>query len=104
MLRSEHTLKIILNEDTANFVIKDLQASQNDSIRFFVRLGGCSTVQDGFSLGLTKDTPKHPAAEIVVENHTFFIEQEDEWFFDGNDLTVSITDGEIKYDFNENKN
>ncbi|ANC76987.1 hypothetical protein ABE65_009295 [Fictibacillus phosphorivorans] len=97
-------MKIILNEETAKFVINDLQASQNDSIRFFVRLGGCSTVQDGFSLGLTKDTPKHTAAEIVVENHTFFIEQEDEWFFDGNNLTVSIKDGEIKYDFNENKN
>ncbi len=93
-----------MNEDTASHIIKDLQASQDDDIRFFVRLGGCSTVQDGFSLGITKDTPKHPAAELTIIEQTFFIEEEDEWFFDGNDLTVSVKNGEIQYDFNNTDN
>ncbi|WP_394603916.1 HesB/YadR/YfhF family protein [Fictibacillus sp. UD] len=93
-----------MNEDTAKHVINDLQATPDDSIRFFVRLGGCSTVQDGFSLGITKDTPKHPAAELTMNEQTFFIEEEDEWFFDGNDLTVSVKNGEIQYDFHNTIN
>ncbi|KZE66453.1 hypothetical protein AWM68_06400 [Fictibacillus phosphorivorans] len=93
-----------MNEDTATHVINDLQASPSDSIRFFVRLGGCSTVQDGFSLGITKDTPKHPAAELTINEQTFFIEEEDEWFFDGSDLTVSVKNDEIQFDFHNTNN
>jgi uncharacterized protein YneR len=93
-----------MSEETATFIIKDLQAVSGDKIRFFVRLGGCSTVQDGFSLGINKDNPKHPAALLELKNHQFFIEDEDVWFFDQSDLTVSVKNDEIKYDFiNETK-
>lgn len=97
-------MKINMNEDTAIHIINDLQADTNDSIRFFVRLGGCSTVQDGFSLGITKDSPKHPAAELTIQKQKFFIEEEDEWFFDGCDLTVSVKNGEIQYEFHNENN
>jgi uncharacterized protein YneR len=92
-------LKIQISDDTATHIINDLQAVSGDKIRFFVRLGGCSTVQDGFSLGINKDTPKHPAAILKIKDYEFFIEEEDEWFFDGNDLTVSVKNEEIHYDF-----
>jgi uncharacterized protein YneR len=93
-------LKIHISEETAGYIIKDLQAVEGNKIRFFVRLGGCSTVQDGFSLGISKDTPKHPAVVIEIQNHEFFIEDEDEWFFDKNDLTVSVKNDEIQFEFN----
>jgi uncharacterized protein YneR len=89
-----------MNEDTANHIIHDLQSIPGDKIRFFVRLGGCSTVQDGFSLGISKDTPKQPATVVKLMDHEFFIEDEDEWFFDKHDLTVSVENQEIKYVFN----
>lgn len=93
-----------MSEETAAFIIKDLQAVPGNKIRFFVRLGGCSTVQDGFSLGINKDTPKHPTTVLELKDHQFFIEDEDEWFFDQSDLTVSVENDEIKYEFlNENK-
>jgi uncharacterized protein YneR len=92
-------MEIHMNDETANHVIKDLQADQGDKIRFFVRLGGCSTVQEGFSLGVSKDVPKHPAAILKLHDHEFYIEEEDEWFFDKNDLTVTIKDGEIEYKY-----
>jgi uncharacterized protein YneR len=88
-----------MSEETAEYIIKDLQAVEGNKIRFFVRLGGCSTVQDGFSLGINKDTPKHPAVELDIQNHEFFIEEEDEWFFDQNDLTVSVENDEIKFKY-----
>ncbi|MDR7072274.1 HesB/YadR/YfhF family protein [Fictibacillus barbaricus] len=96
-------MKIHMNDETADFIINDLQADQGDKIRFFVRLGGCSTAQEGFSLGITKDTPKHPAASLKLQEHEFFIEEEDEWFFDQNDLKVKIQNGEIDYDYIESK-
>jgi uncharacterized protein YneR len=88
-----------MSEETAEFIIKDLQAVEGNEIRFFVRLGGCSTAQEGFSLGINKDTPKHPAVVLDLQNHEFFIEEEDEWFFNQNDLTVSVEDDEIKFKF-----
>lgn len=39
-----------------------------------------------------------------MNEQTFFIEEEDEWFFDGNDLTVSVKNGEIQYDFHNTIN
>ncbi|MCM3719595.1 HesB/YadR/YfhF family protein [Fictibacillus phosphorivorans] len=92
-------MKINMTEKTAEHIINDLQAIEGNQIRFFVRLGGCSTVQDGFSLGINKDTPKHPAVALDIQNHEFFIEEEDEWFFDQNDLTVSVENDEIKFKF-----
>ncbi|MFD1357711.1 HesB/YadR/YfhF family protein [Fictibacillus halophilus] len=92
-------MKIHMSEETAGYIIKDLQAVEGKKIRFFVRLGGCSTVQDGFSLGINKDTPKHPAVVLGIQNHEFFIEEEDEWFFDQNDLTVSVKNDEIQFEF-----
>ncbi|WNB90262.1 iron-sulfur cluster biosynthesis family protein [Bacillus sp. NEB1478] len=92
-------MNIHMNDETANFIIKDLQADKGDKIRFFVRLGGCSTAQEGFSLGISKDNPKYPAASLNLQNHEFFIEEEDQWFFDQNDLKVKIQNGEIEYEF-----
>jgi uncharacterized protein YneR len=88
-----------MSEETAEYIIKDLQAVAGNKIRFFVRLGGCSTAQEGFSLGINKDTPKHPAVVLDIQNHEFFIEDDDEWFFDQNDLTVSVEEDEIKFKF-----
>jgi uncharacterized protein YneR len=90
-----------MSEETAEYIIKDLQAVAGNKIRFFVRLGGCSTAQEGFSLGINKDTPKHPAVVLDRQNHEFFIEEEDEWFFDQKDLTVSVEDDEIRFKFHK---
>ena len=97
------TMKIHMSDETANHIIKDLEASSGDNIRFFVRLGGCSTVQDGFSLGIAKDHPKHPAVSVRIQNHEFFIEEEDVWFFDRSDLKVNVQNGEIGFDYEINK-
>jgi len=90
-----------MTEDTAKHIIHDLQAVPGNKIRFFVRMGGCSTVQDGFSLGINKDNPKHPATVLNMKDHEFYIEEEDEWFFDQKDLTVSVKNEEIQYDFDD---
>jgi uncharacterized protein YneR len=92
-------MEIHMNEETADHIINDLSADQGSHIRFFTRMGGCSTVQEGFSLGIIKDSPKRPAASLKVKDHEFFIEESDEWFFDKNDLKVNVKNGEIEYEF-----
>ncbi|MBY6035933.1 HesB/YadR/YfhF family protein [Fictibacillus nanhaiensis] len=94
-------MNIQMSKETADHIIKDLKEDKGESIRFFARLGGSSSIQQGFSLGVIKDTPKHPAATLKLQDHLFFIEEEDEWFFDKNDLNVSIVNGEIQYEFSK---
>ena len=45
----------------------------------------------GLSLGIRKDDPAHPAVQIQEEGINFFIEGDDEWFFDGHNLSVTLT-------------
>ena len=62
-------------------------------------------MQKGLSLGIRKDDPAHPAVQIQEEGINFFIESDDEWFFDGHNLSVTFNDGDDFPQFNyENKN
>ena len=59
----------------------------------------------GLSLGIRKDDPAHPAVQIQEEGINFFIEGDDEWFFDGHNLSVTLNEGDDFPQFNyENKN
>jgi uncharacterized protein YneR len=44
-------VEIIVDEKAASWYIDELQLEKGDSVQFFVRYGGCSNVQKGFSLG-----------------------------------------------------
>lgn len=48
----------------------------------------------GLSLGIRKDDPAHPTVQIQEEDINFFIESDDEWFFDGHNLVVTFNDGD----------
>ena len=48
----------------------------------------------GLSLGIRKDDPAHPAVQIQEEGINFFIEGDDEWFFDGHNLSVTLNEGD----------
>ena len=40
---------------------------------------------------MTKDEPAgEPAAQTTVDGVTFFVEDSDQWYFDGRDLTVDL--------------
>jgi len=45
---------------------------EGDSIRFFVRYGGVSTVQDSFSMGIAKEQPNEAGLSTVVDGITFY--------------------------------
>lgn len=59
-----------------------------DSIRFFVRYGGVSTVQDSFSMGIAKEEPNEIGISTVEDGTTFYMEKDELWYMNGKGLIV----------------
>lgn len=83
-------MKIFISADALTWFQEDMEATNGDTIRFYARYGGSSAVQDGFSLGVTKDTPFEPSVTLKIDDILFFVEERDEWYFDDHDLYVDV--------------
>ena len=83
-------MKIKLSEEAMSWFKDEMDAKPGEYIRFYARYGGSSSLHDGFSLGVTKEEPMEPSVELVVENIHYYIEERDEWYFDGHDLHVNV--------------
>ncbi|KEZ54366.1 HesB/YadR/YfhF family protein [Metabacillus indicus] len=81
-------MKIHMSDEAVKWYQEEMNIESGDSFRFFVRYGGSSTIQKGFSLGVVKDSPKEAGAKMEKNGITFFIEESDVWYFDQNDLIV----------------
>ena len=92
-------MKLTVTEAAATWYKDEMMLEGNETIRFFVRYGGCSNVQKGFSLGVNTDSPKNVGVETKVDGLTFFVEDEDRWYFDGHDLTVNYNEETKEPDF-----
>lgn len=82
-------MKITIEPAAMEWFRKEMDIQKGDAIRFFVRLGGCSTVQSGFSLGIAKEQPKEAGVSTVEDGVTFYIEKEDLWYLDHTELLVA---------------
>ena len=58
-------------------------------MRFFVRYGGQS-IQSGFSLGIDRNQPIHIGASTEINGVTFYVENDDLWFFEDYDLVITL--------------
>lgn len=81
-------MKIQISSEAAGWYKQELNLKPGDFVRFYVRYGGCSTVQSGFSLGISTDEPVDIGAKTVEDGITFYIEEKDIWYFDDHDLLV----------------
>lgn len=89
-------MNIHISSDAASWYKKELGLVQGGFVRFYARYGGTSTIQSGFSLGISTEEPVDIGALIEKEGITFYIEEKDVWYFDEHDLTI-----ELKPDANE---
>ncbi|UOK56205.1 HesB/YadR/YfhF family protein [Bacillus sp. OVS6] len=83
-------MNIHISGKAAEWYQNEMNVASGDSFRFFVRYGGTSTIQKGFSLGVVKDQPKQAGAKTEKNGITFFIEESDIWYFDQNDLVIDF--------------
>ncbi|NWQ43787.1 hypothetical protein MLOOGBEN_24100 [Bacillus sp. EB106-08-02-XG196] len=81
-------MKIQISSDAAAWYKQELNLKTDDFVRFYVRYGGCSTVQSGFSLGISNDEPVDIGAKTTEDGITFYIEEKDLWYFDDHDLVI----------------
>lgn len=83
-------MKIQVSDQAAQWYEKEMDLSKGDFVRFFARYGGCSTVQKGFSLGISNEEPLITGASIEKDGITYYIEEKDLWYFDQHDLNVDF--------------
>ncbi|MDQ0229936.1 HesB/YadR/YfhF family protein [Metabacillus malikii] len=83
-------MEITIDDNALNWYKDELNLNNGDSVQFFVRYGGCSNVQKGFSLGVTKQTPDEIGSKVEKNGITFFIENRDLWYFDNHNLHVVL--------------
>ncbi len=92
-----------ITKPAVQWFINELDLSEGDHVRFFARVGGCSTVQSGYSLGISKENPFEPAKTFESYGVTFFIEDKDLWYFNDHDLKIKYSRkyDEISYEYTE---
>ncbi|WP_141432349.1 HesB/YadR/YfhF family protein [Bacillus sp. 03113] len=83
-------MNIHICDEAATWYKEEMLLKEGDFIRFFARYGGCSTVQQGFSLGISNEKPFDIGIQTTKDGITFFIEEKDLWYFDNHDLVVDF--------------
>ncbi|MBM7691381.1 uncharacterized protein YneR [Peribacillus deserti] len=85
-------MEIKISDEAVKWYTEEMNLKQGGFVRFMARYGGCSTVQSGFSLGLSNDEPINLGASAVKNGITFFVEESDLWYFDNHDLIINFNE------------
>lgn len=96
-------MKIHISNEAAEWYKDELVLQNGDFVRFFARYGGISTVQQGFSLGLSNEKPEDVGVKQEVNGVTYFIEDRDLWYFDENDLYIDFNAKYLEPEFRISK-
>ncbi|MED3765089.1 HesB/YadR/YfhF family protein [Ureibacillus terrenus] len=83
-------MKIVITDEALTWFKEEMEVEHGDYIRFYAHYGGCSPFHESFSLGMNREKPHDIGVETVVDGIHFFIEKDDEWFFNDHDLHVSV--------------
>lgn len=81
-------MKIALDKEALNWFKREFDLNRGDTVRFFARYGGETTIHPGFSLGVSLDSPVKAAVSTELDGILFYVENEDVWYLDGQDLMV----------------
>lgn len=81
-------MKLTITPSAIDWFKREIVLESGMGIRFFGKVYGKTQVHDGFSVGLSVDRPEHLLASETIADILFFVEETDEWFFKGYDMTV----------------
>ena len=85
-------MKIIISDKAAEWYKEEMFLQPGDYVRFFARYGGCSTVQQGFSLGISNEKPVNIGVSEEKDGISYYIEEKDLWYFDNLDLYADFNE------------
>ncbi|MGV2620165.1 HesB/YadR/YfhF family protein [Halobacillus sp. ACCC02827] len=83
-------MNLTVTEEAAKWYKDELDIEEEGHLRFYVRYGGVGGLQPGFSLAISLSEPVDPIAQTDTGTIHFFIEADDEWYFDGHSLLVEL--------------
>ncbi|WP_147803200.1 HesB/YadR/YfhF family protein [Alkalicoccus halolimnae] len=95
-------MKLHITEEAVKWFQNEVEVDEGDTIKFFAKYGGSSPIQSGFSIGFEpNESPITTGVSTEIKGITFYVEEADLWYFDGNDLTVAYDDdsGEIVFEY-----
>lgn len=94
-------MNIVISNRALTWFLDEMGVQSGDTIRFYPRYGGSSPFHQGFSLGMSKDDPLNPSTLLKHDGVTFFIEDDDLWFFNNHDLYVDFDQKleELSYEY-----
>ncbi|MBS4194113.1 HesB/YadR/YfhF family protein [Lederbergia citri] len=97
-------MQIHLTGQAAEWFHNEMFLKKGDYVRFYVRYGGSSPIQQGFSLGVNKEEPIDAGVLEEKDGINYFIESRDAWYFDGHDLYVDYNEklDEPLYEYKKN--
>lgn len=96
-------MKVTVKPNVLEWFKQEITLEGNQGIRFFGKVYGSTQVHEGFSVGMSVDTPERTLYQTTIDGVLFFIEESDEWFFKGYDLEVIYNDKlkEPAYNFSD---
>ncbi|MDQ6422841.1 HesB/YadR/YfhF family protein [Paenibacillus sp. LHD-117] len=83
-------MKLVVEQAAARWYKEQMDLSDGDALRIFVRLGGCGSVHPGLSLGITKDTPRSVGLRHEIEGILFYMEDDNLWYLNDKELRISF--------------
>ncbi len=95
-------MQLMITKAAFEWYKREMELAEGDFVRFYARYGGESNLQAGFSLGMMVEKPIEPTIQVMNNGITFYVEREDEWYFDNHDLTVAYNDQRDELEFQYN--
>ena len=83
-------MEIIITKEAQAWFEEEMGVSCKRGVRFLSKVYGCSPIHEGFSLAIEVDEPTMPHVLVRENDIPYFIEQGDEWFFEGYNLFVDF--------------
>ncbi|MBW7477107.1 HesB/YadR/YfhF family protein [Paenibacillus oenotherae] len=87
-------MRLLVEGAAADWYKREMLLQEGDHVRIFVRLGGCGSVQPGFSLGVMKDVPRNAALHHIAAGIDFYMEEDNLWYLDNKKLIITLDEQE----------
>ncbi|MRI85406.1 hypothetical protein GIY09_05885 [Aerococcaceae bacterium WS4759] len=86
-------MKLTVDKQAAAWFKEEVGIREGAGIRIKAKIYGGSPVREGFGLAIDPIEPLNPIVTYKADNGVlFFVEDTDEWFFDGHDLNITLNE------------
>lgn len=94
-------MKISVTKPALEWYKSEMDLQKGDFVRLYTRYGGFNSIKTGFSIGVSIESPRNMGVFTKEDGITFFVEKDDEWYFDQHDLNIDYNqqNDEIRFEY-----